>query len=119
MIDAAFARRFAEEWVAAWNAHDLDRILSHYSDDFEISSPFIPVIAGEPSGTLKGKENVRAYWKAALEKMPELEFELRDVLFGLDSIVIYYRSVKEKMSAEVLFLGEAGKVVRVVAHYDK
>ena len=24
---------FAREWVAAWNAHDLGRILSHYADD--------------------------------------------------------------------------------------
>ena len=29
------ARTFAEEWVAAWNAHDLERILAHYSDEFK------------------------------------------------------------------------------------
>ena len=31
-----FARRFAEEWIAAWNAHDLERILAHYTDDFDV-----------------------------------------------------------------------------------
>jgi ketosteroid isomerase-like protein len=25
-----FAERFANEWVAAWNARDLERVLSHY-----------------------------------------------------------------------------------------
>jgi ketosteroid isomerase-like protein len=30
MIDAAFAQRFAADWIAAWNRHDLDAILAHY-----------------------------------------------------------------------------------------
>ena len=34
-----FARRFAEDWIASWNSHDLARILSHYTEDFEMSSP--------------------------------------------------------------------------------
>ena len=40
-IDQAFAERFAAEWVEAWNAHDLERVLSHYAEDFEMSSPYI------------------------------------------------------------------------------
>src|ERR1700723_3107179 len=38
MMTSELALRFAE-WIAAWNAHDLPRILSHYADDFEMSSP--------------------------------------------------------------------------------
>jgi ketosteroid isomerase-like protein len=30
---------FAEDWIAAWNAHDLDRVLSHYADDIVFLSP--------------------------------------------------------------------------------
>ena len=33
------AQAFADEWIEAWNSHDLDRILSHYSDDAELLSP--------------------------------------------------------------------------------
>jgi hypothetical protein len=29
VVDAAFAARFAAEWIEAWNSHDLDRVLSH------------------------------------------------------------------------------------------
>jgi ketosteroid isomerase-like protein len=32
-VTREFADPFAEEWIAAWNAHDLPRILSHYEDD--------------------------------------------------------------------------------------
>jgi hypothetical protein len=56
MLNKTFAERFAAEWIAAWNSHDLDRVLSHYADDFEMSSPYIAELAGEPSGKLKGKE---------------------------------------------------------------
>ena len=65
-IDPDFARRFAAEWIEAWNAHDLERILAHYADDFEMASPVIVQVAGEPSGVLRGKANVAAYWTKAL-----------------------------------------------------
>src|SRR2546428_9609935 len=55
MIDKKFAEHFARDWIDSWNSHDLDRILAHYSDQFEMSSPVIIQIAGEPSGTLNGK----------------------------------------------------------------
>jgi ketosteroid isomerase-like protein len=28
----------AQHWVAAWNAHDLDRIMSHYEEAMELGS---------------------------------------------------------------------------------
>lgn len=31
-MDEEQARRLAEEWYAAWNAHDLERILAHYGE---------------------------------------------------------------------------------------
>jgi hypothetical protein len=49
MITRELAERFAHEWIEAWNSHDLERILAHYSDDFVMSSPRIAVIAEECS----------------------------------------------------------------------
>jgi len=40
-VEKGFAEGFAKEWVAAWNSHDLDRILGHCDDDFEMSPPII------------------------------------------------------------------------------
>jgi hypothetical protein len=81
-IDKAFAERFAADWIDSWNAHDLDRVLAHYTEDFEMSSPYIIQMAGEPSGTLRGKAAVGAYWKKALELIPGLKFDLIAVLAG-------------------------------------
>jgi ketosteroid isomerase-like protein len=118
VIDRDWAEGFAREWVDSWNAHDLERVLSHYSDDFEMSSPFIVAFSGEPSGTLKGKANVGAYWRAALERIPDLHFELLQVFVCVNSITIYYRAVLGKLATEVLFFDADGKACKGLAHYD-
>jgi ketosteroid isomerase-like protein len=66
VLQKGFAERFAREWIAAWNSRDLERILAHYEDDFEMSSPVIVTLAGEPSGKLKGKAAIGAYWAVVL-----------------------------------------------------
>ena len=55
MINREFAEDFAREWEKAWNAHNLEEILSHYSEDFHMTSPFIPTTMDEATGTLKAK----------------------------------------------------------------
>ena len=116
MISTAFAQRFAGHWVDAWNAHDLPAILSHYTEDFQMSSPYIVELANEPSGTLNGKAAVAAYWSTALARMPTLHFELISVLAGVDSVTLYYRGVRG-LAAEVFFFNEKGLVCRACAHY--
>jgi len=61
MIDKDFAEGFAAARIEAWNIRDLNRVLSHYADGFEMSSPLIVQVAGEPSGTLRGKAAIAAY----------------------------------------------------------
>jgi ketosteroid isomerase-like protein len=117
MIDHEFAARFAADWIAAWNAHDLERILEHYAEDFEMASPVISQLMGEPSGTLKGKAAIRTYWAKALARHPELEFELLHVLAGAASITIVYRGHRG-LSAEVFWFDVHGKVERAAAHYE-
>jgi len=116
MLDKAFADKFAADWIDAWNGHDLDRILAHYVDDFEMSSPAIVNIAGEPSGTLKGKPAVGSYWARALRLFPDLHFELITTLIGVNSITLYYNGARG-LSAEVFHFNEDGKIIRAYAHY--
>lgn len=116
-MDKAFAEHFAEDWISSWNAHDLERILSHYAEDFEMSSSVIVQVVGEPSGTLRGKAAVAAYWKKALGLIPDLQFELLSVLAGVNSITLYYKGARDRLAAEVFHFGPDNKVVRVFAHY--
>jgi hypothetical protein len=117
-MDRAFAERFAADWIDAWNSRDLDRVLSHYADDFDMSSPVIVRVAGEPSGTLRGKAAVGRYWTKALELVPDLHFELITVLAGVTSITLYYKGARGQLAAEVFHFGAGQKVTRAFAHYD-
>lgn len=118
LVSPEFAERLAGEWIEAWNAHDLERVLSHYEDDFEMSSPIIRSLAGEPSGTLKGKAAVRAYWAKALASLPQLRFELVGALAGVGSVTVCYHGHRG-LAAEVFQFGAGGKVSKASAHYGE
>ncbi len=111
------AKKFAELWISSWNSHNLEDILSHYSDDIEITTPMIKMALGSGNGTLKGKEAVSGYWKKALEKIPDLHFELYEVTQGINSIALYYKSVMNKKAIEVMFFDDKEKVYRMYAYY--
>ena len=117
MLTSDFAAHFAAEWIAAWNAHDLPRVLSHYDDDFVMTSPRIVEIAGEPTGELLGKERVGAFWKKALGLIPDLHFELLGVFVGTRTLAIHYLNQAGRRVVETFEFASSGAVVRAAAHY--
>jgi predicted ester cyclase len=108
----------AHHWVAAWNAHDLDSIMTHYDDAIELISPVAARLLGTPDGKVSGKANLRAYFQRGLEAYPELHFRLEDVLWGLNSVVLYYTNQTGTRTGEFMEVSASGKVVRVVANYN-
>lgn len=111
MLDLDWGLAFAREWIDAWNSHDLDRILSHYADEFVMSSPLIAERLGREDGTLKGKPAVADYWRPSLSLEPPLRFELMDVLVGVEHVTIYYRNVGRTVVAETLTFDGALQVI--------
>ena len=109
---------FAKDWINAWNGHQIDAIISHYAEDVEFTSPFIVRLLNNPSGTIYGLTNLKAYFLKGLEAYPDLRFELIEVLGGVNSVTLYYHSVNNLMSAEVMVLNEKGKISNVLAHYN-
>jgi predicted ester cyclase len=92
--------------------------MTHYEDGIELTSPAAAQLLGSADGNVEGKENVRAYFQRGLEAYPDLHFELEDVLWGVNSVVLYYRNQKGTRTAEFTELSPAGKVARVVANYS-
>ena len=107
---------FATEWLAAWNAHDLEQILELYEPEFEFSSPVLAKRIPESNGRLRGKAAARAYWSAAFAPGVNLRFEHVATLVGVGSLVIHYRGLRGKLCAEFFEFGASGKVSRSHAH---
>ena len=98
------------EWVEAWNARDLERVLTLYSEDAEMTSDRIPSLGFGASGTVHGKAELRAYWSKALSLIPNLHFKLIDTYVSPDSIVVFYQNERGDRICEYLRLNAAGKI---------
>ena len=118
MLNQEWASAFAKDWIDAWNSHDMNRILSHYTDDFEMSSPLIVERLGLPEGKLRGKDAVREYWLPSLSMSPPLRFELIDVLVGISEITIYFKNVGRRFVAETLLINASGQVTCGMAQWS-
>jgi hypothetical protein len=115
-MDEAFAQQFATDWLEAWNAHDLEVILSHFSEEIVFSSPLALRIVEDSNGVLRGKEQLRAYWSEGLRRNPELHFEIENLYLGVTSLVIHYRNHSGGLVNEVLIF-EGPRVIEGHATY--
>ena len=113
--DAALT--FAQNWIEAWNRHDLDAVLNLFTRDFESCSPYIIELAGDASGCLRGHEAIRLYWETGIARIPNLYFKLIDVLAGVSNLTIYYAGHRG-MVAETFHFDGNGKVFKAVACYS-
>jgi hypothetical protein len=45
---------FADDWVRAWNEHDVEAVLVHFHDDVVFSSPVAARMFPETGGVVRG-----------------------------------------------------------------
>ena len=109
------AQAFAHEWIAAWNNHDLDRVLSHYAPEIVFRSPIAQKLVC--NGRVVGIPALRSYWEKALASLPELKFELLKVLVGHTCLTILYMNHRNQQAVETFEFASDGKVVRSFACY--
>ena len=119
MITEEQAQQFATNWIDAWNAHDLERVISHYDENVEYYSVFLTKLTNNKQGVLYGKENVKEYFAKGLQAYPALHFKLERVFLGVASVMLQYHSVNHLLAAEVFELNGKGLVSRVQCHYTE
>ena len=101
-MDHSTAEKFAASWAEAWNAHDLERVLSHFAEDVVFASPVAAQLIEGSHGVLRGKPALRDYWARGLRAIPDLHFTVLDVYVGVSAVVISYRNQKGARVSEVL-----------------
>jgi ketosteroid isomerase-like protein len=106
-----------ERWIAAWNARDVERVLTLYTDDAEMTSPYIVTLGFDACGTLCGKDALRAYWTKALTFRPKLHFTLLEAFVSPDSVAVLYRNDLGKQVCEYLRLDDAGLICQASGNY--
>jgi ketosteroid isomerase-like protein len=109
-MNADQAREFCSAWVAAWNAHDLEGVLSHFAENAVFTSPVAGQLMPETGGSLHGKDAIRACWTIGLSRIPDLAFTIENIYLGVDTIVINYRNHIGGLVSEVLHFNDIGLV---------
>ena len=107
---------YADEWRAAWNAHDLERLLQHFDDWVVFKSPAAAKLVPGSGGTIIGKTALRAYWSEGLRLMPDLHFEVLAVYEGVDCVTINFLNQAGREANEVLIFRE-GMIVQGFGTY--
>ena len=107
MLTREEAHRFAEHWITAWNAHDLDRIMAHYETEVELSSPV--------RGWEAQPEGLFPEGAGCLSGAP-LRAPRRDV--GREQHRALLCEPKGHAHGEYMELSPRGKVLRVAANYS-
>ncbi|PIT05504.1 polyketide cyclase [Bradyrhizobium nitroreducens] len=104
-------------WVEAWNARDLERVLALYDEAAVMTSDRIPALGFDASGTVRGKDALRAYWGKALGLLPDLHFTLIDLFVSPDSVVVLYANERGKRICEYLRVNASGLIVQGSANH--
>jgi len=111
---------FAQAWIAAWNRRDVEAVLAHFADGAQFVSPVARALTG--SSLLRNKQELAAYWRAALERVASLEFTLDHAAWDdrrRELIVVYAANLngERKRACEIMQFDAAGKQVRGEALY--
>ncbi len=105
------------KWISAWNNHDLEVIMSLYSNKIEHTSPSISKYYELEDNTIKDKILLKAYFEKALSKNPALHFDLLHILEGESSVVLLYKRMNTKLAAEYLAFDKRGLIIKSKSHY--
>ena len=93
---------FSQQWVDAWNAHDVESVLEHFAENVAFTSPVAARLLPETAGVIRGKSALREYWTQALRQIANLRFVVEGLYEGIDTIVIAYRNQDGGLVSEVL-----------------
>jgi len=80
----------AYEWFAAFNAHDLEKLLALYADDAQHYSPKLKLRQPETNGLIIGKEALRSWWRDSFDRLPTLRYEPVKFIAEHSSIFMEY-----------------------------
>jgi ketosteroid isomerase-like protein len=111
-------RQLGEDWVTAWNAHDIDAIMALYATGVVFQTPTAIATLGVPDGRIEGAQALREHFLRGLERLPDLRFDLERVYVGVRSIAITYRWADGTPVAELHEYGDGDLIDRVQALYE-
>lgn len=103
----------ATQWFAAFNEHNLEKLLGLYDEQARHFSPKLKMRQPETNGYIVGKPALRLWWQDAFDRLPELKYTPSSLTANSQRVFMeYLRQVPDEadlLVAEVLEI-ENGKI---------
>lgn len=96
--------QIARQWFAAFNEHNLEKLLSLYDEQAEHFSPKLKVRHPETSGLIRGKAALRGWWKDAFDRLPTLQYEVLRLTPHEDRVFMEY--IRHVKGEDDIYVGE-------------
>ena len=114
-MSAARNLQIARNWLAAFNAQDLEALLALYADDAVHTSPKLRARQPETGGKVSGKAALRSWWKDAFARLPGLRYEETGLTADEHRVLLEY--VRHAPREEPMLVAEVFEVTgdRIVA----
>jgi len=109
------AQAHAQDWINAWNAHELDKIMLHYSQDVVFEVETAKKRWNKPR--LHGIEELRKHFTLGLELAPRLTFHLEQVFLAPSGYAILYQRENGNRVIDCVTPDESGRATKVTAYY--
>lgn len=110
---------FAATWIADWNAHDLEKILSHYAEDVVFHSPKVAIRTKGEKLFFTRREELRPYFSFAFQIRPDLHFNLLTICQDRQGLALIYQDETGATATELMELNEQGQVAFARVLYDR
>jgi hypothetical protein len=94
----------ANKWFDAFNEHDLEKLLTLYSENAQHYSPKLKLRKPETKGLITGKNALRLWWKDSFERLPTLKYVPQN--FIADSKSVFMEYIRHVDGEENLKVGE-------------
>lgn len=100
--------KIALKWFEAFNTHDLEKLLSLYSDTAMHYSPKLKIRKPESNGLVSGKDALREWWKDAFERLPTLNYKVTILTANNERVFMEY--IRKVEGEEDMLVAEALEV---------
>ncbi len=107
-------KQIAIDWFAAFNEHNLEKLLALYDEDAEHYSPKLKVHQPKTNGFIKGKDALRNWWFDAFNRLPNLHYKMLELTAEDGRVFMEY--IRQTPNEDDLQVGEvliisSGKII--------
>jgi limonene-1,2-epoxide hydrolase len=110
-------KHIATKWFEAFNEHNLEKLLSLYSQTAQHYSPKLKIRLPETQGLIKGKDELRKWWQDSFDRIPSLKYEVVKLTADEDQVFMEY--IRHADGDEDLKVGEVLEIENGVIVFSR